>query len=48
MIDNSKQFNTFDEQLAYHQGWMDGMKNAQLIREEVDKEYKEKGKRGKK
>jgi len=38
IIDNSKQYKTSAEQLAYHQGWMDGMNNSQRIREEVEKE----------
>ncbi len=36
MIDNSKKLDTYKEKMAYHMGWVDGMKNSQQLRDAVD------------
>ena len=39
MIDNSHKFKSKSEKWAYHEGWVDGMKNSALIREKLDKRF---------
>ena len=38
MIDNSKKFETFKEKMAYHEGWIDGMKNSDQVIDKIDRE----------
>lgn len=37
MIDKTEKFKTFDEVLAYHEGWLDGFNEFKKIKEDVEK-----------
>jgi hypothetical protein len=41
MIDNSRKFKTYEEHIAYHHGWMDGMETAREVHRTAFEEIKD-------